>query len=210
MDLLWIGIKYGLLLSLLVGPILFTIVQASIEEGFRAGWMVALGIWMSDIFYIIASYFGVSYVRELLNWDGFEFWLCNIGGMVLIGFGVGSLVMKPASIASFEPKAIRHNSYFILWLRGFLINTANPFTFFFWIGVSSVLFTEKNLTLDQARWFYTGLVGTLALTDTLKIALAKYIRRFLKPKYLIWPRRVAGIVLIIFGIVLLIRSTYYV
>lgn len=209
MDLLWNGIKYGLILSLLVGPILFTIVQTSIEEGFRAGWMVGLGIWMSDIFYILISYFGVSYVKELMNWDGFEFWLCIIGGIILIAFGLGSMVVKPPSMASFESKAVRYNTYFSLWLRGFFINTANPFTFFFWIGVSSVLFTKDNLTMHQARWFYTGLVGTLIMTDTVKIALAKFIRRYLKPQFLMWPRRIAGIVLIVFGIVLLVRSTYY-
>ncbi|GIV31524.1 MAG: hypothetical protein KatS3mg029_0875 [Saprospiraceae bacterium] len=209
MDLLWDGIQYGLILSLLVGPILFTLVQTSIEEGFRAGWMVGLGIWSSDVFYILISYFGVSLVARMMNWDGFQITLCIVGGVVLILFGVGTLLTNPPAIEDFETKAVRYNSYLHLWLRGFVINMANPFTFFFWIAVSSMLFTKQNLSMHEAKWFYTGLVGTLVATDTIKVALAKFIRRYLRPQFIVWPRRVAGVVLIVFGVVLLFRSAYF-
>ena len=52
MDALGSGILLGLTLSILTGPILFTIIQTSIEEGFRAGITVASGIWISDLLFI--------------------------------------------------------------------------------------------------------------------------------------------------------------
>ena len=210
MELLWEGIKFGLALSILVGPLLFALIQTSIEEGFRAGWMVGLGIWISDILFVAVTYFSIALVAEITKWDGLEFTLGIVGGIILIIFGVGSLISKPPAIDNMKNKAIRQHSYFNLWLKGFLLNTINPFTFFFWIGVSGLVFTnneEPNTT--QAVYFYGGLIGTLVVTDTTKVALAKAIRRWLKPKYILWLRRIVGILFIIFGIVLLVRVSVF-
>ena len=124
-------------------------------------------------------------------------------------FGLGSLLSKPPVIESMEDKAIRQNSYLSLWLKGFLLNTINPFTFFFWIGVSGLVFTNGNPSNTEAMYFYGGLIGTLVVTDTVKVALAKLIRRWLKPHYILWLRRIVGIVFIIFGVVLLIRVSVF-
>ncbi len=209
MDLLWDGIKFGLALSVLVGPLLFALIQTSIEEGFRAGWMVGLGIWISDVLFVSVTYFFISLVAEITKWDGLEFTLGIVGGIILMLFGLGSLLSKPPSIENMESKAIRQNSYLSLWLKGFLLNTINPFTFFFWIGVSGLVFTNENPTHTEALYFYGGLIGTLVVTDTTKVALAKLIRRWLKPHYILWLRRIVGIVFIVFGVVLLIRASVF-
>jgi threonine/homoserine/homoserine lactone efflux protein len=47
---------------------------------------------------------------------------------------------------------------------------------------------------------------TVVVTDSLKIGLAKAIRRWLKPKYILWLRRIAGGALMVFGLVLLARA----
>lgn len=207
MDMLWNGIKFGLALSILVGPILFALIQTSIEQGFRAGWMVGLGIWMSDMLFIAVTYFSISLVAQITSWDGLEFTLGLVGGIILLAFGIGSLLSKPPVVVSMENKAVRHSPYFTLWLRGFLINTINPFTFFFWLGVSGLVFTNQEPQPQEAAYFYGGLVGTLIVTDTLKAALAKLIRRWLKPNFILWLRRIVGIVFILFGVVLLIRAS---
>ena len=207
MDLLWDGIKFGLALSILVGPLLFALIQTSIEEGFRAGWMVGWGIWISDVLFVSVTYFSISLVAEITKWDGLEFTLGIVGGIILIMFGLGSLLGKPPVIESMKTKAIRQNSYFSLWLKGFLLNTINPFTFFFWIGVSGLVFTNDNPTHTEALYFYGGLIGTLMITDTTKVALAKLIRRWLKPHYILWLRRIVGIVFVVIGVVLLIRAS---
>lgn len=205
MDLIWDGIKFGLALSILVGPLLFALIQTSIEEGFRAGWMVGLGIWISDLVFIAITYYSLSLMAELTKWDGLELTIGIIGGIILILFGIGSLLSKPPDIESMENKAVRQKPYISLWLKGFLLNTINPFTFFFWIGVSGLVFTNKNPSETDAFYFYGGMIGTLVVTDTVKVALAKLIRRWLKPKNILWLRRVVGIAFIIFGIVLFVR-----
>lgn len=207
MELLWNGIKLGLVLSVLTGPIVFALLQTSIEQGFRAGVMVAMGIWFSDLIFVAITYFGVSYVAELTKWDGLEFWLGIAGGVILLVVGGSMLLLKPPSAEHFEqPKAVRFSSRVSLWTKGFLINTINPFTFFFWLGVSATLFTKQALQPEQAQLFYGGLFGTIVCTDCAKVGLAKFIRRWLKPKNILFIRKIAGVTLLVFGIVLFVRA----
>lgn len=207
MELLWNGIKLGLVLSVLTGPIVFALLQTSIEQGFRAGVMVAMGIWVSDLVFVAITYFGVAYVAELAKWDGLEFWLGIAGGIILMAVGASMLLLKPPPVEHFEQKkAVRFSSRLSLWTKGFLINTINPFTFFFWLGVSGMLFTKQALQPDQAQLFYGGLFGTIIFTDCTKVGLAKYIRRWLKPKNILLIRKIAGVTLLVFGVVLFVRA----
>jgi threonine/homoserine/homoserine lactone efflux protein len=63
----------------------------------------------------------------------------------------------------------------------------------------------QDLSQSDTTLFFSGILGTIILTDLLKVILAKHIRRFLKRKHLIWLRRIAGIALLLFGFVLLAR-----
>jgi threonine/homoserine/homoserine lactone efflux protein len=64
--------KLGLVLCLMVGPLFFTLVQTGVEEGLRAGTMVGLGIWVSDLLYIFAVYGGMSYLSQFTARDHFS------------------------------------------------------------------------------------------------------------------------------------------
>ena len=187
------GIKWGLFLAILVGPILLSLVQAGIEKGTRVGLVMGSGVWISDILYILAVYLGLSTVDLPPQ---FAFYTGIVGGIILISFGLVNFFVKPKQDTA--DKIIRASTY-----RGFLINTVNPFTVFFWITIST---TEvSQLSLDNAIIFYAGLLGTIIFTDTLKVLLAKRIRPLLTPKRMLLMRNVVGVAMIIFGIILMVR-----
>jgi threonine/homoserine/homoserine lactone efflux protein len=186
----------------MVGPILFALIQAGIERGFRAGAMIGFGIWISDLIFILFAYFGISYLLNILEWKGFELTLGIAGGFVLILTGIITILSKPPEIG--RPSGVS-GSYFALWLKGFLINTVNPFTVFFWATVMTTIVAKDNLDGQNAMFFFGGILGTIILTDSLKVLLAKAIRRWLKPKHILWTRRISGIALVVFGIVLMVR-----
>ena len=199
------GILLGLTLSILVGPLLFALIQTSLEEGSKAGFAVGIGIWFSDALFILATYYGLSYVEEITEWSGFELALGIGGGVVLFLFGLGILLSKPIPLEKLEGAAMRFSSYPTLLTKGFLINTINPFTVFFWTGVASTIISRAEP--ENALWFYIGLFGTIVASDSLKVVLAKVIRPYLRPKVLYRVRQISGIALIIFGVVLLVRVT---
>ncbi len=204
MYFLWEGIKYGLVLCILLGPIFVALMQAGVEQGFRAGAMVGLGIWMSDLLFILAVYWGLSYVSDLTNDGAFKFYLGIIGGAILITFGIGTLLSKPPQL-TFENKAVRHSSWVQLWSKGFFINTLNPFTVFFWAGLMGTILVRDNPTTSEASLFFTGILATIVLTDLAKVLLAKEIRRWLQPVHLLWLRRISGAALVVFGVVLVYK-----
>ncbi len=59
------GIFLGISLSFMVGPLLFAILQAGIERGFRAGLAVAGGIWVSDVLYVLVVQYGMEALTTL-------------------------------------------------------------------------------------------------------------------------------------------------
>ncbi len=207
MDLVFNGIKLGLILAILVGPIFFALIQAGVEQGIRAGAMVGLGIWISDILFIFGAYFGVSYLTSIVESPQFALYLGIAGSITLTFFGLGALLTAPKAGGNpqWAKASFRSSTYFSLWMKGFLINTINPFTFFFWIGVTTTMVIDGGLDNGEATLFFSGIFGTIVFTDFFKVVLSKRIRQALKPIHLLWLRRISGGALIVFAVVLLVR-----
>ncbi|MDX1666458.1 MAG: LysE family transporter [Saprospiraceae bacterium] len=201
------GIKIGMILGILVGPIFFALVQAGVERGVRAGTAVGLGIWISDLLFITGIYFGISYVDKLVTWPDFSFYLGAFGSLILLGFGLGTLLTRPPSVDIGEPSSReRQNTpYLSLWLKGFLINTINPFTVFFWTGLISTTLIDDKLAAREALLFFGSILMTIVFMDFLKVVLAKRIRRWLNPLHIMRLRRISGLALIVFGFILMVR-----
>ncbi len=204
--LIWQGILLGLGLSVLAGPMLFILLQAGVEHGLRAGVIAGAGAWLSDIFYIIAVYFGLSYMQAVSNAEGFEFYVAMIGGAILAFMGAG-IFIQSAEIPEPGIKISRHS----LWWLGtkcFLINTFNPGAALFWIGIMSNFILDGQLHAQNATIFFGSIMGTIVITDVLKVLLAKRIRRFLQPDVIQKIKKVTGLALIIFGILLIFKSLF--
>jgi threonine/homoserine/homoserine lactone efflux protein len=206
MSLFWQGLLLGLSLSILAGPMLFILLQIGMEKGFRAGAMAGMGVWMSDLMYVLLAYFGISYLLRAAQWDGFQLWASLLGGVVLIILGAGTIMGKPVRPRYGRPKEdIKHN-WLGYWLRGFIINTLNPFTAFFWIGVMTTVSANGVLLPGEATLFFGTVILVVLITDLLKVLLAKNLHAWMKLRYLFALKRVSGSALVMFGIVLMIRG----
>lgn len=205
MAILWQGIYLGLLLALLVGPLIVALIQASLEQGTKAGFMVAAGIWVSDFLFIISVYFGMMYVDQLTKWPNFEMVTGIAGAIVLAGAGIGTLMTQSPKLDGSEDGLHGTKGSVALFTKGFLINTINPVTVFFWMSMMTGIVLENDYNSHQATLFFSGILGTIVFTDSLKIFLAKKIRHRLTTKHLWWVRRVAGVALLSFAVILAIR-----
>ncbi len=92
------GMSYGLVLSVLVGPMFFTIVQVGIERGFKAGTALVAGQWISDFVYMGLVFWGASYIQVLVDDEAarnsFIFYMGIIGSVILVGFGVAMILKE--------------------------------------------------------------------------------------------------------------------
>ncbi len=202
------GILLGVSLSFMIGPLFFSIIEAGIAQGFRAGIAVAAGIWFSDVLYVALVISSVDLLASMTSLPGFKVWAGIIGGCLLVVFGVGSLV---AAGRLLQPdigqagKTLRRYNWKSYCLRGFLLNTINPFTVFFWLSVAGAVIIPNGWNAYEAIYFFGGMLGTLVVSDTLKAYGARQISRFLTPKHTFWVQRGIGITLLVFGIVLIVR-----
>ena len=204
LNLIIEGIVLGLTLAILMGPIFIALTSTAIERGARAGLTVGIGIWISDFIIIAGVYLFVHSLNTMINNYTFQYWMGLLGGFILITFGIGSILKK----AKLEDHALKNTTkdYVGFFTKGFLVNTINPFTFVFWIGVTSTYVIGRKISITEAFIFLGSIMLVVILTDSLKVILAKMIRKKLKAHHINILGKVAGIALIVFGLVLLYRT----
>ena len=137
----------------------------------------------------------------------FEPILGVLGGLVLVGIGVGMFISKPAENRNTNSGLEILSSEWKLWLEGFVINTVNPFSVIFWTSLITAQSLETDLFSFNSYLFFGGILGTIIVTDTLKVVLAEKISTQLQPRHILRMRKISGIALFLFGIVMMIRVT---
>ena len=188
----------------MLGPIFVALTQTGIEKGARAGITVGVGVWSSDLLVILFSYLFISQVDALVQDEVFKYWMGLVGGFILITFGIVIFLKKTEAIKAGGSYTAKN--YFGFWMKGFLVNTVNPFTFIFWLGVISTKVIGVNMNDTQALVFISAIMLTIIITDTLKVLGAKAIRSRLESDHIQVISRVAGAALVVFGMVLLYQT----
>jgi threonine/homoserine/homoserine lactone efflux protein len=190
------GVSMGLLLSALIGPVFFSLIQNSIENGFRHSFIMAMGILCSDLIYVLISYFGVSYISRN---PIFEIILGYLGSVVLIGFGIYTFMKKRISRPGTGGFTFDEASKATGFIKGFSINGINPFVMLFWISIAGIINIKQDFGSKEVILYYFGILGTVFLIDLIKVYVAKQLRKFVTPRFMVIMNRMVAVVLIIFG-----------
>ena len=198
------GMAFGLALSILVGPLLFALVQTSMEKGLKAGFGVAMGIWVSDILFIAALLIGGKYLSTLINQAEVRLWISVAGVMVLLIVGFWTIYNSGKRDAPLGMDTVGTLQIHLPFIYGFLVNTINPFTVFFWFG-AMIAVMQTHDTNARFHSFLMGIMGVVILGDSMKVVLAKKIANKMTRLQLKWVSRISGAALIIFGLIILLR-----
>ncbi len=198
------GVGFGLLLSILVGPLFLSILQTAIQHSVKAALVLCAGIITSDIFFILFTYFAFAQMDAITKLQGFERYVGLIGGIVLIFFGIVTYVSKLPDPDDVKP--IGKRTFTGAFIQGFLINTINPFTIFYWVTVATAIVAKNDLQGADAASLYGGILITITCMDIVKAKSAQFLKRFLKSGGIVWVKRIAGLGLAIFGAILIIRT----
>jgi threonine/homoserine/homoserine lactone efflux protein len=197
MDVVFKGVISGIVLAFLVGPVFFTIIQTSIERGFRSGIFVAIGVSLSDAAYIVVSYLGLM---RFIESPASRLYLAYGGGGALFLFGCYYLLVKSRTLTKFDPQNVTATSPARLVAKGFVINGLSPMVLFFWLATVGVVTTEFGYTSTRSVvTYFAALVVTVFVTDLLKAKLADKLRVWITPRFIRILNIVLGLVLVIFG-----------
>jgi threonine/homoserine/homoserine lactone efflux protein len=199
------GISMGLLLSLMVGPVFFTLITASMEQGFRYASVLALGILISDLIYVGITFFGVSYLTES---PLFEKILGYVGGIILLGFGISFWRKKPVTPAESNGLALPKAKKRTAFAKGFGINGINPFVMLFWISIASMISLKSSWGKSAVFSYYFGLLLTVFGIDLLKAFVAVKLSHLMTPRFRLILNRGVGLLVCYFGLKM-IWSTFH-
>jgi len=193
------GITFGLLLSISVGPVLFSIIKQSLNNGHSGGLTFIIGVSASDISLVLVSNIFTQLFNSLRE---YKTEVGVAGCTFLVSLGIYFLFFKKVNVNA-EGKQIfrfRKRDYAKIFLSGYFMNTLNPSVFIFWITTSTAVI---NHTLKQRIIIFTTCLAWMLGTDFLKVMLAGKIRNRLTPHNIHILNRINGLMLIVFGIALI-------
>ncbi|MGV6860848.1 MAG: LysE family translocator [Putridiphycobacter sp.] len=210
-DLIVGGVGLGLLLSIMLGPVFFILLDTSIKKGIKSALFLDLGVLISDIMYISIAYYFVNFVAELQKGENAS-WLMIVGGVVFVVFGYLTMQKKKPKVKknAIKPSDLKSNNYFTTVLKGFFLNAVNPGVLFYWLTIISTLRGKDNLFgLNENTTVVIYLFVILATffgIDILKIVYANKLKNILTPAWLLIINRVLGIILICFGVIFVLKG----
>jgi threonine/homoserine/homoserine lactone efflux protein len=196
------GILLGLILSLLIGPVFFYLIEKSISKGPRDAMFVDIGVVITDIVYLCIAYFSAAKINELLQEYTF---IKYITGSVFIAIGTASIIKKKslqsnAALTPLQEGKMKKENALVLISKGMALNAINPSVMIFWLGACSYAIEKHKIEGTTTIIYFFVVLGTMFGIDMLKIYFASKLKRYMTPRILSLTSIVVGIILIFFGI----------
>lgn len=184
------------------GPALFALIQTSIHRGLWSGFLLAFGIFLSDVALVALCFLGaINIMTKPENHMVFGV----ISGIILIIFGIVTYRKKVIITKSDDPAETSKPGYITYVLKGFFLNIANPFVWIFWMGVVVGITANFKGNVQEVIMFFSATLLTVLATDLLKCFGSFKIKRFLTVNLIQWVNRIAGVGLALFGVYLIVR-----
>ena len=196
-DAIFSGFGTGIILSLMLGTVFFALVQNSVDFGYKSGIFIALGVIISDIFFISAAILGTSFLPDMPR---IPFYSSFLGGTLLIILGLVSIFKRNPKLV--YPKT-KFGNLMYYFSTGFLLNALNPINFFFWVAIVAYLRTEKLFALPKQIVFFASCLSAVFATEITISYFASRLRKLFTPLVLRRINQVSGLIFVGFGIKLL-------
>ncbi|MDP3313189.1 LysE family translocator [Lutibacter sp.] len=195
----------GIFLSFMIGPVFFTLIQTSIVKGVRAALAFDFGVVLSDIVFVLIAYFGSKSVLETIKDDPRSFF---IGGAILFIYGVISFLDKKQQIEVQDDSLVltEKSNYLKLILKGFFLNFINVGVLGFWLGMILIVGSNVAMSPHKILNYFTAIIVSYFITDVVKILLAKQLKSNLTPRIAYKIKRIMGIMLMFFGVLLILKG----
>jgi threonine/homoserine/homoserine lactone efflux protein len=200
------GLMLGCALALSVGPVIFTIIKQSLNNGHIGGFSFVAGVWVSDIILVIISNVFSALVAELMEYKNV---IGYTGSAFLVGLGVFYLFFKKITLRTDGDGAIskfRKRDIMKIFSSGFFINTLNPAVFMFWLSTAALLATQ--FTFQQRMVVFFICIGLNIAADVFKVLLAGKLRNRLTLHNLTVINKISGMLLVGFGMALLYKTVF--
>lgn len=199
MEYIFQAIIIGVVLSLMVGPVFFLLLELSITKGFKQAVALDLGVLLSDVMFIFFSIFFAHQIRGVFSDDGQQI-LGIIGGGMFLVYGTYMIFFKQVKFKKLTPapkmrgdlslsdSSIKQSKkdYALLILKGFTLNLLNPGVIIYWLAIVSKGYDLIDGPNENQHIFVFLLIVLTVFfgIDVLKIYLAHKLRSLVNAQLL--------------------------
>ena len=211
------GILSGVLLSFLIGPVFFVLLETSITKGPKHAIFIDIGVVISDILYLVVAYLFAQQILEQLN---SEYYFVNyIAAGIFITTGFFAIFKKsapqkgkPINISDIDAFTDTSHSIFkkrtmlTLILKGMGLNAINPGVLIYWIAACTTATNELKIDNQHLIYYFATTLSTMFGLDLLKIHFAGKLKNKMTPKLMERISMIVGIIFIVFGAAFIYKS----
>uniref|UniRef100_UPI0040497BFF LysE family translocator n=1 Tax=Flavobacterium sp. TaxID=239 RepID=UPI0040497BFF len=202
------AIPLGFVLSFMIGPVFFILLETSITKGFRAALVFNSGVILGDIVFILIAFFS-SY--RLIQSIKDEPALFIFGGILMFTYGIISFIKvnKSFKLSTDETVAmIKKKDYGNLFLKGFLLNFINIGVLGFWLALLITIGPKLDMNSQRITIFFSTILVSYFIIDIGKILIAKKLRVYLNPNNILKIKKIISIILMVSGLLLTLQSWF--
>jgi len=201
-DYLWKGVIVGLSASIPLGPIGVLCIQRTLNKGKLSGFISGIGAATADVFYATIAGFSISIITDYLI--EYQIFLRIIGAIVLFVLGI-KLIRSNPGIQLRKQLKRKRKGLFGDFLSTLALTLSNPVTIF----VFAAVFASFNIVDSKANFWSVWILifGVLLGACLWWFSLSSIVNLFrdkFKLRRLLYINRIAGFLVIFFGIFILI------
>lgn len=218
MDYIFQAIGIGFILSIMIGPVFFVLLEISITKGFKAALIFDLGVLLSDLFYIVISMFFAYQLRGLSDFKN-NLALSILGGSLFFVYGVYNLFFKKIKLVPitldkellddhYNSKSSTARDNTMLVLKGFTLNLLNPGVVIYWLAIIAKgfdLVSKYESDLHIMVFLFVILLTYFGI-DSLKAYVANKLKPLVTTGLLKGLNWLIGIVFMGTGVFLILRQ----
>jgi threonine/homoserine/homoserine lactone efflux protein len=192
------GILIGFAMAVPVGPMGIMCIRKTLTEGRLRGLIIGLGAGTADLLYCSVAAFGLTIISNTLFNQ--RLWIRLIGGALLFFLGIRTFRAQPA-----DPN-IPVNSSGILrsYLTTVFLTLTNPLTIFSFLAVFAALGLGNGLSYFSAAALVVGVFFGSCSWFLLISSGAILFKKKLDLTGLRWVNKIAGILIIISGVIAIV------
>lgn len=204
------AIPIGFLMSFMIGPVFFVLLETSAIKGIRAAVAFDGGVVFSDVVFILIAYFTSYQLLQKLEEEPILF---MIGGIILTLYGFISMIKAGKNQKRLEELALSplipiKNNYLSLFAKGFMLNFINIGVLGFWLGLIVVFVPKWDMKTSDVFSFFFLIISSYFVVDLIKIFLAKQLQAKLTHRRIYSFKKIIGILLILFGLLMMSQAFF--
>ena len=200
------GLIVGLFASVPLGPVGVLCIQKTLSKGRSSGFISGMGAAATDTLFATIALLSLSFVQRLI--DNYRIWVIIVGGIIVALFGLKLFMSNP--IKQIKRLKDGDKQYWQDFFSSLLMTITNPGAFFLILGLFAFVGINVNVN-EKLDIISSTLLGVFSGATIWWYSLSSGINAFrnkLRLRQLIMINRVAGIIIMVLGLISVLDGIY--